>query len=83
MDRSDADQEGVTLAPKWNMKAIAKEAAQEIILQHLSLCPFAGLNIEIRVRKLENDFARLIGFMIGSGIIGGAAGSTIAHLFMR
>lgn len=83
MDRSDADQEGVTLAPKWNMKAIAKEAAQEIILQHLSLCPFAGLNIEIRVRKLENDYARLIGFMIGSGILGGAAGAGVAQLISR
>jgi len=83
MERYDADQEGTTLPPKFAMKDIAINAARDEILRHLSLCPFAGLGIEIRVRRLETDYARLIGFMIGSGVLGGAAGSTVAHLFMR
>lgn len=60
---------------------IARREAEKVILQHLTLCPFAQLNIELRMRKLENRFTLLIGTMIGSGLIGGATASVISKLF--
>jgi len=59
------------------IRTIAHEEASKVILQHLKLCPFANLNIEERVRKIETRIALLLGFMIGSGIIGGAAGAAV------
>jgi len=59
------------------IRTIAHEEAEKVILQHLKLCPFANLNIEERVRKIETRIALLLGFMIGSGIIGGAAGAAV------
>jgi len=60
---------------------IARTEANKVILQHLSLCPFAQLNIEERTRKLENRFSLLIGTMIGSGLIGGATSAAILRMF--
>ena len=79
-DRSDATQEGVTLSPIHQTKMIAAEEARKVILQHLDLCPFAGLKIESRVRNLETRFATLIGVMLGSGLIGGATAAAITRL---
>lgn len=62
------------------IRAIAHEEAEKTILQHLSLCPFASLNIEERVRKIETRFALLLGFMVGSGFLGGAAGGLMVKL---
>lgn len=49
-------------------------------MEHIGLCPFAGGHIDERVRKLENNYNRLIGFMLGSGILGGAAGAAVHQL---
>lgn len=79
-DRSDSEQEGIELPAAFSTRMIAQNEARKIILQHLDLCPFSGLRIEERVRKIETDYARLVGFMIGSGLLGGAAGATISKL---
>ena len=83
MERSDAEQEGITNHPNCTTRMIAAEEARKIILQHLSLCPFADLHIEERVRAIETNYARLTGFMIGSGLLGGAAGAAISKLIAQ
>jgi hypothetical protein len=62
------------------MKIVAKETAAEVIIQHLKLCPFADLQIERRVRTIETRYAALVGFMLGSGILGGTAGALLTKL---
>ena len=79
-DRSDAEQEGVTMGNTWTNQMIAAEEARKVIMQHLALCPFANLHIEQRVRTIETNYARLTGFMVGSGLLGGAVGAGISKL---
>lgn len=45
------------------------------LLRHAAKCPLAD-----RVSKIETRMASLIGFMIGSGLLGGAVGSIISHM---
>lgn len=80
MERSDANQEGVTLPPINGNRAIIREEARRIIKEHLILCPFAQLDIEERIRKQENRFHLLVGFMLGSGVLGGAAGAAVFRI---
>ena len=79
-ERSDAEQEGFTNQPNFTTRMIAQDEARKIILQHLDLCPFADLKIEERVRAIETNYARLTGFMVGSGLLGGAVGAGISKL---
>jgi hypothetical protein len=51
-----------------------------VVIEHIGLCPFAGAKVEERLRTMETSFARLIGFMIGSGALGGVAGGIVAKL---
>jgi len=80
MDHPNNDQHPVTLPPIMHMRMLAKEEAEKIIMQHLDLCPFASLEIEKRLRDLERNFTGLIGWMIGSGLAGGVAGTFIQRL---
>jgi hypothetical protein len=65
----------------FDLRLLAREEATKVILQHLALCPFANLKIEERVRSLETRFAALLGFMVGSGLLGGVAGAGLVKLF--
>lgn len=49
------------------VREVAREAAHEAVT-----------DLEKRVRKLEIGWARLIGFMAGSGLLGGAVGSLLS-----
>jgi hypothetical protein len=77
MDRCDADQEGITLSPINQTRLIAEASARQVVIEHIGLCPFAKSDIEPRLRRLEINFGRLLGFMVGSGLIGGAAGGAL------
>jgi hypothetical protein len=77
MDRDDADQEGITLAPSNTVRLVAEAAARQVIIEHIRLCPFNGAKVEERLRTQENRFMLLIGFMFGSGLLGGAAGAAV------
>jgi hypothetical protein len=46
----------------------------------LTLCPLAQEDVASRLRDIEKNFNRSIGFMLGSGILGGAAGSLLTHI---
>lgn len=66
-----------TEQPQPQLRLMIKEEVERVILQHLSLCPFSNLKIEERVRTIENRFNLLLGFMVGSGVLGGAAGAAV------
>ena len=70
----------MTNEEKSELHLVARDEAGKVILQHLSLCPFAQLDIEKRLRTQEQRFFTLIGFMLGSGLLGGAAGAAISKL---
>jgi hypothetical protein len=55
----------------------AAEEARQIVKDHADTCPFTKLQIEQRVRTVELRFTTLIGFMAGSGLLGGVAGGAI------
>jgi len=80
MDRTDAEQEGLTLSPQTATRLIAEAAARQVVIEHIGLCPFAVAKVDERIRTLETSFARLTGFMLGSGILGGAAGAAVSKL---
>ena len=65
---------------KAELHMVARDEASKVILQHLSLCPFAQLDIEKRLRSIEQRFLALLGFMIGSGLLGGLAGACMSKL---
>ena len=52
---------------KW-----VEELIKRVVAEHVSGCPIAP-----RVGKLEVRFGVLIGYMFGSGVIGGAAGGIL------
>jgi hypothetical protein len=81
MERDDADQEGITLSPVSTIRLVAEAAARQVVIEHIALCPFAAAKVEERLRTMESSFARLVGFMLGSGALGGAAGAVVTHLF--
>jgi len=57
---------------------IAREAANAAVIQHLNLCPVIQARVDERLRAVEVSQARLIGFMIGSGLLGGTAGAIVS-----
>ena len=61
------------------VKEAAREAAWVVIREHVAICPIAKL--ERRIEVLEARFYILIGTIIGSGVLGGAAGAGILRLF--
>jgi hypothetical protein len=79
-DRGDATQEGINLSPTTTTRLIAEAAARQVVLEHLNLCPFAKDRVGERLRNIEISFGRLLGFMIGSGLLGGTAGAIVAKL---
>lgn len=62
-----------------HLTMLARREAYQVIGEHLALCPFAVLRIEERLRVVEMNYAKLIGFMTGSGILGGAAGGVLVN----
>jgi len=80
MDRDDADQEGITLPPTNSIRMIAREEALRVIDRHTEQCPFSLSRVEYRVRCLEISYGRLIGFLLGAGILGGTAGGIVSKL---
>ena len=90
-DRDDAEQEGRTLPPVFEQRTIetpqhelyrliARDEASRAIIQHLRLCPMADQRIPDRLRALELSFWKLVGFMVGSGLLGGIGGALLGKV---
>jgi len=78
-----SNDEAIILPSVMQVDLLAGTAARKAILEHLELCPFKILQIEQRVRLLENKFSLLIGYMIGTGIIGGTIGAWIVQAAIK
>ena len=66
------------LSENEKIRLIVRDETNILLLNHLRLCPLIGNKIEERIRTLETKLAKLIGFMIGSGLLGGASGAIVA-----
>lgn len=62
------------------VRLIARDEANKLLLSHLQLCPFVSNEIEKRTRTLEKGMARVIGFAVGSGLIGGVGSTVISKI---
>jgi hypothetical protein len=62
------------------IRLIARDEISQALAAHLSLCPLAGQDLPARLRSLEISYARLIGYMIGSGLIAGLSSSALSRL---
>ncbi len=54
----------------------AENLLDRALSKHMENCPLAG-----RVRILEIRFAALVGYMVGSGVVGGLASAAIMKIF--
>jgi len=72
-DKPDTDYEK-------RLRLIIRDETNTLLLAHLKLCPFVGNEVEKRLRQVETNTAKMIGFMAGSGIFGGAAGAVLSKL---
>jgi len=61
------------------LRLIVRDETNKLLLQHLQLCPFVSNKIEERTRRLETKTATMIGFMCGSGLLGGVSGGVLAN----
>jgi len=68
------------LTPDQQIRLIVRDETNTLIISHLQLCPFVANKIEERTRTVETALAKLIGFMIGSGLLGGITGAGISTL---
>lgn len=64
--------------PEDQLRLIVRDEVTKLLTTHLKLCPFASLNVEPRLRKLETNFASFIGWAIGSGLL---SGTVVAGIF--
>lgn len=69
---------GVTVPLPDYVRDAAREAAWTVIKEHVGSCPIA--KIEIRMTDLEKRFNILLGAIIGSGVLGGAAGAIVQRM---
>lgn len=79
-ERSDGNQEGIQLSPTTTTRLIAEAAARQVVIEHLGLCPFTKDDVNKRLRSMEIRFGTLLGFMVGSGILGGVSGALLTKL---
>lgn len=62
-------------------RLIARDEARLVIQEHLTLCPLVQDKLPERLRAIEITQARLIGFMAGSGLLGGLSSLALSKLF--
>ena len=60
----------------------AEELIERALARHIASCPVAPrmLEVERRAERIEVSFARLIGYMVGSGLLSGGAVVAIGKL---
>ena len=72
------DQQPAIKVPLENwVREIAREAAWTVIKEHRQECHIE--QVEKRVGQLEVRVSTLIGFMAGSGLLGGLAGALLSR----
>lgn len=61
-----------------HLRLIVRDEVSRLIRHHATLCAFSVDEHPRRLRNVEASYARLTGFMLGSGLLGGTAGAAIA-----
>jgi hypothetical protein len=80
MESCDGPRDGVVLPPVFSSEMNVSRLVHEAISSHENGCLFNLLEIEKRIRTMENRFFLMCGFMLGSGVIGGATGAGLIKL---
>jgi hypothetical protein len=65
------------------LRMFAREEAEKAVLVHVRLCPFKEQRVEERLRDVQVTIGRLVGFMAGSGLLGGTVGAAIVQALGR
>jgi hypothetical protein len=73
-------QNGHLLPTSEVLRAIVREECTAAVQAHLAACPLMVTGVEPRLRSVETRLATLIGVALGSGLLGGAAGSLATKL---
>jgi len=60
------------------LRMLIRDETNQLLMAHLKLCPFVGNEVEKRLRNVETKTASIMGIIIGSNLLGVAAGATIA-----
>ena len=62
------------------LRLIIRDEVTRLIERHANNCRFIVDEHPKRLRTIETKFGTLLGFMAGSGLLGGAAGAYISKL---
>jgi len=67
-------------ATEVNLRLIVRDEVAALIRLHATTCRFVLEEHPARLRQIETSYARLTGFMLGSGLLGGTFGAAIAKI---
>jgi len=70
--------EEITVPLSDFVKEVAREAAREVLREHVAQCPIK--EVQAKVESLQVRFAALVGLMIGSGVLGGSVAAGLVKL---
>ena len=68
-------------ASEDHLRLVVRDEVGELIRTHVLACPFTIDHHPKRLRHLETNYARLTGFLLASGLLGGTAGAAVAAIF--
>lgn len=72
---TDQEKSMVTLPLAPWVHEIVESTAKRVIAEHVATCPLSS-----RIMQLEVRFSALIGFMVGSGLLGGVGGGLLVKM---
>ena len=61
-------------SPENHLRSLIASERDRAIKTHAETCRLQADNIPERLRSLELSYAKLTGFMVGSGLLGGVSG---------
>lgn len=62
------------------LRLVIRDEVLKLIETHELRCPFTADEYPKRLRRLESNWATLVGLLIGSGVLGGAIGAQLSAL---
>jgi len=67
--------------PADTLRLVIRDEVTRLIHYHASSCRYTIDEHPKRLRQLEQRFSTLLGFMAGSGLLGGISGALISKLW--
>ena len=83
-EREHAEQQHIPVGINQFVRDAARVEALQVAVEHESRCSVRRDfgDLQLRVQKLELKLSSLIAFMLGSGLLGGAAGAALVKAMM-